>query len=230
MVADTLADAAEMLEKATDVDAAIATYIADTVAKHSRIIFNGNNYAEEWVVEAEKRGLPNLKDTPTALKQYATDKSIDLMTRHGILTKEEVLSRYEVMMDNYTKAINIEALTMLHIAKEQILPAVLRYEKSVFKGINEKKSLMPNMNLKEEEAFAAKLVSLSEKMFAEIAALEKTVADKDASDDFEAAANACTATIIPAMNTLRATADALEVIVDKKFWPIPDYTDLLFNV
>lgn len=230
MVADTLAEAAEMLEKATDVNAAIATYVADTVANHKRVIFNGNNYAEEWLEEAEKRGLPNLKDTPTALKQYVSDKSIGLMTRHGILTKEEVLSRYEVMMDNYTKAINIEALTMLHMAKEQILPAVLRYEKSVFKGINEKKALMPNMDLKEEEAFATKLVSLSEKMFADIAALEKAVADKDASEDFEAAANACTATVIPAMDTLRASADALEVIVDKKFWPIPDYTDLLFNV
>lgn len=230
MVADTLAEAATLLENATDLELAIATYIADMVAKHNRIIFNGNNYAEEWVVEAEKRGLLNLKDTPTALKRYVTDKSISLMTRHGILTKEEVISRYEVMMDNYTKAINIEALTMLHMAKEQILPAVLRFEKTVFKGINEKKTLMPDLILKEEEAFATKLVSLSEKMFADITALEKAVSEKDSCEDFEKAAKTCISAVIPAMNELRATADALEVIVDKKYWPIPDYTDLLFNV
>ncbi|HMM05454.1 MAG TPA: glutamine synthetase III [Clostridiales bacterium] len=230
MVAETLSEAALLLEKSPDIETAAATYIADTVAKHNRIIFNGNNYAAEWVAEAEKRGLSNRKDTPTALKQYVSEKSIHLMTKHGILTKEEVISRYEVMLDNYIKAINIEALTMLHMAKEQILPAVLRFEKTVFKGLNEKKTLMPGLVLKEEEAFAGKLVSLSEKMFADIAALEKAVTEKDGAKDSETAAKTCTTAVIPAMNGLRATADALEVIVDKSFWPIPDYTDLLFNV
>ena len=230
MVADILADAADVFEKAGDVDKAIDQYITDTLEEHGRIIFNGNNYAEEWVVEAAKRGLPNLKDTPSALKEYVSEKSIGLLTRQGILTKEEILSRYEVMLENYTKAINIEALTMLHIAKEQILPAVLRYEKSVFKGINEKKTCMPKLSLKAEEDFGTSLVVLSETMFKNIEALEKAVAKKDHAKSCEDAAKACVDTVIPAMNALRATADSLEAVVEKKFWPIPDYTDLLFNV
>ena len=230
MVADTLADVADKLESASDVNAAVDEYIASTVKNHQRIIFNGNNYAAEWLTEAEKRGLPNLPNTPAALKCYISEKCINLMTRHGILTKEEVVSRYEIMTENYAKAINIEARTMLNMAKEQILPAVLRYQKTVCDGYLAKKNCGIDLTTEAEETYIKDLTALSETMFNDIKALEKAVETKDSEDDFEKEAQDCVDLIIPAMGTLRKTADTLESIVDKSFWPIPDYTDLLFNV
>ena len=226
MVAESLRKLADRLESADDLDRAIDEYIKDIMDLHyNRIVFNGNNYSDEWKEEAARRGLPNLVNTPMARREFINEKNIDLLTRHGILTKEEMYSRSEINMENYAKTINIEALTMLEMAKEQILPAVLKYTKGVLKGLALKKDC--GIAAEEETKYAAKLSELSEKMFVKIKALEDTLEAKDTSD-IEAEAMYYADKVLPAMEELRAVSDELETMVDEKAWPIPTYTDLLF--
>ncbi|MEE0775737.1 MAG: glutamine synthetase III, partial [Bacillota bacterium] len=226
MVAESLRKLADKLETADDLDQAIDDYIKEVMDVHyNKIVFNGNNYSDDWKVEAERRGLPNLVNTPMARREFISDKNVSLLTRHGILTKEEMHSRYEINMENYAKTINIEALTMLDMAKEEILPAVLKYTKGVLKGIALKKDC--GIAAEEETKYATKLSELSETMFVKIKALEDILAAKDESD-IEAEAMYYADKVLPAMNELREVADNLETMVDKEAWPLPTYTDLLF--
>lgn len=229
MVAESLCNIADKLEKSDDIDKTIEEYVANTLHNHGRIIFNGNNYSEEWAEEAARRGLPNLKNTPLARREFINEKNIALLTKHGILTKEEMYSRYEINMENYTKTINIEALTMIDMAKREILPAVLKYSKSVFKSLALKKSSGLALDLTAEETYAATLSDETAKLFTQIKDLEAVLAEKDETD-IEATALYMADEVLPAMNELRSIADSLETMVPEKVWPFPTYTDLLFNV
>ena len=230
VIAEELEQFADKLDKATDINAAVIEIVKETMKNHKRIIFNGNNYSEEWVKEAERRGLHNLKTTVDAIPAFETEESIKLFEKHGIFTEAEVRSRCEILFENYAKTINIEALTMLDMAKKQILPAVLAYNKEVFNTLKVKQELGLNVSLEKEQAYATKLSNLTESLMNKIDELDKVVLDaKNAEEGFESA-KYYKDFVIEAMQTLRMVSDELETMVSSDKWPFPTYVDLLFYV
>ena len=230
VIAEELEQFADQLDKATDINAAVIEIVKETMKNHKRIIFNGNNYSEEWVKEAERRGLHNLKTTVDAIPAFETEESIKLFEKHGIFTEAEVRSRCEILFENYAKTINIEALTMLDMAKKEILPAVLAYNKEVFNTLKVKQELGLNVSLEKEQAYATKLSNLTESLMNKIDELDKVVLDaKNAEEGFESA-KYYKDFVIEAMQTLRMVSDELETMVSSDKWPFPTYVDLLFYV
>ena len=230
VIAEELEQFADQLDKATDINAAVLEIVKETMKNHKRIIFNGNNYSEEWVKEAERRGLHNLKTTVDAIPAFETEESIKLFEKHGIFTEAEVRSRCEILFENYAKTINIEALTMLDMAKKEILPAVLAYNKEVFNTLKVKQELGLNVSLEKEQAYATKLSNLTESLMSKIDELDKVVLDaKNTEEGFESA-RYYKDFVIEAMQTLRMVSDELETMVSSDKWPFPTYVDLLFYV
>ncbi len=227
IVAESLAQFADILEAADDTDKAINDLVVNTLMNHERIIFNGNGYSDEWIEEAERRGLPNLKTTVDAMPLFKSEKSINLFAKHGVFKPIETETRCEIMMEDYTKAIHIEMLTALEIAKQEILPACIEYTNDVVKGVASKESI--GISVPNEKAKAAKLASMTEDMLAKIDVLDAAAARVPDGDVFEQGVY-YKDVVLPAMADLRAVADALELIVSKKYWPFPTYTDLLYNV
>ncbi len=228
IVAEAFCEAADVLEKADDFDVAVHNLIKEYMSKHQRIIFNGNGYSDEWVVEAEKRGLPNIKSMVEAVETLTTDKSIKLFEKFGIFTKAELESREEVLYETYAKTINIEALTMIDMASKQIIPAVISYSKSLADTINAVKAAGGDAPVAKEQ-----LKAVCEKLSAMQSALKKLQeADATASAMSEGKAQAFyyKDTVKKAMEELRTPADELEMMVDKKVWPFPTYADLIFEV
>ena len=230
IVADVLADYADILEKADNFDAALAALLQKSVNENKRIVFNGNNYSEEWVEEAARRGLPNLKNTPEALAEFTSEKNVKLFARHNIFTPAEMDSRYEIHLDEYVKTINIEALTMLHLAKREISPAVLTYTKEVVDTLVAKKAIGTSIDVSGETALSEQLSQNFGGLIKAIAALEEALAGVENCDSAQAEANYYCGTVLPAMVALRTVADALEEIVAEKYWPFPTYEDILFYV
>ena len=230
IVADALSEFADRLEAAKDIDAEIMAIIKETATNHKRIIFNGNNYAEEWVAEAEKRGLPNYRTTVEALPAYIKDKNVELFVKHGIFTTTEVHSRYEIKMEAYCKTINIEALTMLEMAKREILPACIEYSDTVFGALATKKASGLPLNLAKEEAAAVRLSNLINSLIEKTEALEVALDETVKEEEILLLATSYKDKVIPAMNELRGVADELETIVSREYWPFPTYSDLLFNI
>ena len=228
-VADELMLFADELEKAEDFKTALAQLLQRTIHEHKRIIFNGDNYAAEWVTEAEKRGLLNLKTTPDALPYFVKPENIAMFSRHGVFTETEMKSRYEILMENYAKIINIEAQTMLDMASKDILPAALTNIAELTDTMLKKKEL--GLTAKAETALCGKISSLADSLAEKIDALEKAEcgAKSHAASAPEEAVYYRDA-VIPAMNELRAVADELEMCVAKKYWPFPTYGDILFSV
>ena len=230
VIAEELEQFADKLDNATDIHAAVLEIVKETMKNHKRIIFNGNNYSEEWLEEAKRRGLHNLKTTVDAIPAFETEESIKLFEKHGIFTEAEVRSRCEILFENYAKTINIEALTMLDMAKKQILPAVLDYNKEVFNTLKVKQELGLNVSLEKEQAYAVKLSNLTESFMNKIDELDKVVLDaKNAEEGFESA-KYYKDFVIEAMQTLRMVSDELETMVSSANWPFPTYVDLLFYV
>ncbi len=229
IVAESLRQFAQALEGAKDFTAALNELIVKELTDHKRIIFNGNNYAAEWVAEAEKRGLLNLTSTVAALPYFVKEKNIKLFTAHKVFSESEMHSRYEILMEGYVKVISIEAFTMLDIARKDILPAVLAYSKSVADTALSKKALIPSLSLNCEEALLLKLSVLTDSLSQKIEALADAMADNGA-PDLNTHATHSRDKLVPAMVELRAVADELETIVSKDFWPFPTYGDLLFNI
>ncbi len=188
MVAETLSIFADELETAADFDKAVDELIINTLKEHKRIIFNGNNYADEWKEEAARRGLPNLPNTPVALKEFISDKNIDLLTKHGILTESEIHSRYEIVMDDYCKILRIEAKTMLDMARQEILPAVLDYSSEILANLKLKKESGLNLTSSQEEKLAATMSNLAETLILAIEDLDTAVNESDQIESFEAKA------------------------------------------
>lgn len=226
IVAQTLTEIAETLEGSEDISKSALDLAIKIFKDHKRVLFNGNGYSEEWVKEAEKRGLYNLRTTPDAMPHFVTKKSIDLFTKQGVFTEVEVVSRGEIMMEEYNKTRHIEMLTMLEMAKQEILPACLKYTKFVTDDLISKKSI--GIDAPRETEKAKTLTSLTETLMERIDALEATT-DVPKLDAYGVGMY-YKDTVLPAMDALRETADTLETIVAKDYWPIPTYTDLLYLV
>ena len=227
IVAEAFCEAADILEKSDDFDKDVHELIKKYMTEHKRIVFNGNGYSDEWVAEAERRGLPNIKSMVDAASALTTDKSVALFEKFGIFTKAELESREEITYETYTKYINIEALTMISMASKQILPAVISYTTELASSIASVEAVGCDASVQKE-----RLEKVTAGLKAMNTALEKLIADQAAG---EKECPKCTAvyyhdTIMADMAALRAPADRLEMLVDKDFWPIPTYGDLLFEV
>ncbi len=229
IVADTLGECADELEGCEDVKAKALEIAINIFKNHDRVIFNGNGYSDEWVEEAERRGLHNLKTTPEAMPLFKSELSLALFEKHGVFSRTETSTRTDIMMEDYDKSLNIEALTMLDMARQEILPACLKYSKFVIENVIDKRAI--GIEPKKETELANKLNDLTEDLIIRIQELESVVSKTpDLNVDPFACGKYYVDTVIPVMNSLRKTADKLETIVAKDYWPFPTYTDLLYHV
>ena len=228
IVANSLSEFADVLEKADDFNSALHDLLVENIKKHKRVIFNGNGYGAEWLVEAEKRGLPNLKTTVDAIPALTAKKNVDVFTKFGVYSEVELHARQEINYENYSKIINIEALTTSDMAKTEILPAVMKFAKDVCDMAASKKALgiEPAVELEMAGKVNTLTISLNEKIDALNAAIVKA---QGVSDYAEQAKVYCNEVFV-AMQSLRAVADELETIVGEEYWPFPTYDELLFNV
>ena len=223
-VADVLEQFADKLEMSKNFKVDLADLIKTTLKNHRRIIFNGNNYSNEWINEAEKRGLSNLTDTVSALPKFTLYG--DVFKKHGIFTESEMQSRYIILMDSYCKQINIEALTMIDLVKTQIIPACIAYQNELAQLVMIKKG---SYDTTLESHLLGDISGLSRDLLGRLEILEDLI-KAEMPDDVLPQAELCSGQIIPAMNELRETADRLETIIAKKYWPLPSYADLLYSV
>lgn len=228
IVAESFCEAADRLEKADNLEDAIHDLIKEYLTKHRRIIFNGNGYADEWVEEAEKRGLPNIKSMIEAAQTITTDKAVKLFEKFGIFTKVELESREEIIYETYAKTINIEALTMIDMAGKQIIPAVVKYTKAIADTVNAVKDAGADASMQTEllKTVSAKLASMQ----SALSKLKKLEEEASAMEDVKAQAFFYKDIVRAAMEELRVPADELEMIVDKNIWPIPTYGELMFEI
>lgn len=230
MVADVLQDFADELEQADDFDSAVDVLIKKTVTEHQRIIFNGDGYSNEWVEEAERRGLPNIKSMVEAIPYLATDKSVNLFERQNVMTKAELESRVEINYENYSKTINIEAKTMIDMAGKQFIPSVIKYTTSLADSITKVQTACPDADVSVQTELLKKTSTLLASAQKALATLEKAVDEADTKEEGKEQALFFREVVFADMETLRAPIDELEMIVDKTYWPVPTYGDLLFEV
>ena len=229
-VAKELKGYADELEGAEDFTSAVIALVKRTIRDHRRVIFNGNGYTAEWEEEAAKRGLPNKKNTPAALPALIEPKNIDLMEEFGVLTKVEMESRYEVEMEHYSKIINIEALTMLEMARKQLLPAVNSYMSELANTAASKLAVSENISVRSETKTLTKLSADADAMSDAVDTLQDAV---DASKALPTEAEKAVAfhdNVLPAMDALRAAADDAETICGEDYWPLPSYSKMLYYV
>ena len=230
IVAESLDYISDYIEGKDDIDKALNEVLKKILKEHKAIIFNGNNYAPEWVEEAESRGLLNLKSSAEALPHYTDEKNIKLFEKHGVYTKLELESRKEILLEKYCQTINIEALTMLEMVKKDIIPAICNYSKDLTEGALAKKNLSSDIDVSLETSLISKISSLSACLSKKTAELDKVLLDAKDIEDSEELAKFYHDTVLSQMNEVRAIADELETIVGKGYWPFPTYTDLLFSV
>ncbi|WP_195986380.1 glutamine synthetase III [Clostridium sp. D53t1_180928_C8] len=230
IVAEELKQFADILEKSSNFDEDLNTLIKDTIRDHKRIIFNGNNYSDAWVEEAEKRGLLNLKTTPDALPYFIHTKNIELFTKHHVFSESELYSRYEILMENYCKTIHIEALTMIDMVKKYIIPSVLSYQGEIAKIANSKKQLNPNLKCELEEKLLSNLSRLGNYLYAKLDTLETSVLNAKTHSDLLESAKYYRESIFINMQHLRGIVDELETLIGKDHWSLPTYCELLFSV
>ena len=230
-VAESLKIYADRLENVDDFETALHDMIKKTIKDHKRIIFNGNGYDDAWIKEAtEERGLLNLRTTPDAMPAMIADKNVKMLTAHKIFSPAELHSRYEILLENYSKTVNIEALTMVDMARKEILPAVEGYTKSLAETLAAKKAAVVGLPCKYETATITKLSELSDEIADATADLDGEIAKFQAIEDVTEAANDIRDVILGKMDALRAVCDEAETITAKEFWPFPTYSDLLFSV
>lgn len=230
IVAEELSVFADVLEQAEDFGVTLQELIRATIAEHKRIIFNGNNYAPEWVEEAQRRGLLNLRTTADALPYFVADKNVKLFTRHGIFTEAELHSRYEILMENYAKKLRIEALTMTDMARRQILPAVTAYTRELTASALEKKRLSPDIACDYEEGTAKKLSACAGTLYHAVEQLQEDLAGAETRGDAAEQALFYKDTVLTDMAAVRAAADEAESLTAGEAWPFPTYADLLYGV
>ncbi len=228
IVADELRQFADELEGAKDFNEALHELVARTIKEHKRIIFNGNNYTEEWTKEAKKRGLLNLRNSAEALPYFASKKNIELFERNDVFTEREVRSRTEIMLENYSKVLTIEALTMIEMGKKDIFPAVNTYISDLCAAVSAKSSM--GASCEAEKELIKKLSASNEAMYFKIGEIEQLLVEVKGITDVEKAARFFADKIIPVMQEMRAYADDMEVNTAKKYWPFPTYGDILFSV
>lgn len=229
-VAEELKYFAEELEKARDFESELHDLIKDTIIKHKRIIFNGNGYDNSWVEEAERRGLANLKTTPDALKHLMDTKNVLLFTGHRIFSKEELAARYDIMMENYCKVINIEALTMLDMARKDILPAMSDYCKELAETISAKKTVCQDIDCSYEQESLSNLSSLVSAMYKQVNKLDEDLIKIKSTEDVTEMGDYYKNTILSDMTAIRISSDMMETVASAEKWPYPSYGELLFGV
>ena len=230
-VAESLRQFAERLEGSADFNEELHDLIQETIRDHKRIIFNGNGYDDAWVAEAQKRGLLNLKTTPDCLPYFIKEKNIHLFEEHKVFSETEIRARYEILLENYSKVLNIEALTMLDMANKDLLPAYTSYTKQLADAVASKKAAVPDADCSYEQERISRISSLCADMYRKTEALEKTLlglVSKDC-DELERA-KYYRNQVFGAMTELRIVADEIESITDRKCYPYPNYGDLLFGV
>lgn len=230
IVAEELSQFADILENSSNFDEDLNTLIKNTIKSHNKIIFNGNNYSNDWVKEAEKRGLLNLKTTPDALPSFVNSKNVELFTKHHVLSETELYSRYEILLDNYSKTIHIEALTMIDLAKKEIIPAILGYQGEIAEIANNKKKLSSSIQCCLEENILNKISTLGNSLYSKLEDLEKSVLDAKLHTEALDLAKYYRESVFMNMQQLRAVVDELETLVSKKYWTLPSYGELLFSV
>ncbi|MGN0642221.1 MAG: glutamine synthetase type III, partial [Huintestinicola sp.] len=228
IVANSLKEFADRLEKADDFSAELNKLLVETVKKHKRIIFNGNGYDASWVEEAARRGLPNYVSTVDAVPHYTDDKNVKMFEMFKIYTKTELESRTEIILENYSKILNIEALTMLDMAKKQILPTAIEYGKLLSDTVNSKKAAGVSADL--EKKMADKISGITVSISDAIDELDAKLIGAADAGDVTATAKYYRNVVFTSMQSLRAVADELETITPEKMWPFPTYGDLLFRV
>ena len=228
IVAEAFCEAADRLEQAEDFEQAVHDLIKEYMTAHQRIIFNGNGYSDEWVAEAEKRGLPNIKSMVEAVETLTTDKSVQLFERFGIFTRAELESRAEILYETYSKTINIEALTMIDMASKEILPAVIKYTKTLAETVLAVKEAGVNASV--QAGVLSEVSGLLAKASAALEILKKADAKAAAMPEGREQAFYYKDAVKSAMEALREPIDALEMLVDESAWPIPSYAELMFEV
>ena len=230
-VAESLSQFADALEQSADFNGTLHDLIRSTIKKHRRIIFNGNGYDEKWVAEAEKRGLLNLRTTPDCLPYFIKEKNVDLFTRHKVFSETEIRARYEILLENYSKILNIEAVTMLDMANKDLLPAYSAYARQLSETVNAKKAADPDVDCTFETERLRQVSALCGDMYRKTQALEDTLLNLVQKDFGELErAQYYQGTVFHAMTELRIVADELESVTDRSFYPYPNYGDLLFGV
>lgn len=229
-VAEELSEFADELEKAEDFEAAVKELIKRTYSEHKRIVFNGDNYSDEWTKEAEKRGLLNLRTMPDALPYYVSEKNLKLFTKNNVYTEREMYSRYEIQLEEYSKVINIEALTMLDMAKKDIFPAVSGYVHELTDAVNSKKALSADIPCDAEMDLITSLSTLLCSFAKKIAALEQSLIKVKDITSPQAVADFYKEEVFAAMQELRAVGDEMEIATSSEYWPYPSYGELLFGV
>lgn len=231
IVAEALCQFADELEKADDVKSAMDALIRDTIKKHKRIIFSGNNYSEEWVKEAEKRGLLNLKSTPEAIPYLIDKKNIELFTKHAVYNEAELEARCEILLETYVKTVNIEALTMVDMIKKDIIPAVSAYTEDISNAALSKKAFVKSIDTSLEESLVLKLSELNSKLYRATEKIENAINN---SSEFEGNIMGLSKyyreKVFEAMCDAREIVDELEINTSREYWPYPTYADLLFSV
>lgn len=229
-VAKSLHDYADELEGAEDFESAVIALIKRTIHDHRRVIFNGDGYTEAWEKEAERRGLPNAKYTPLAMKALLADKNIRLMEQFGVLTKTEMHSRYEVEIEHYSKVINIEALTMLEMLRKQIMPAVAGYSSAVASAAAAKQAVSDKLSVRSETKLLEKLSAGADELSDAIDELQEAVDQATAESDEPAKSYLYHDAVLPAMEKARKVSDTLERICSEDYWPLPSYSRMLYYV
>ena len=228
IVAEAFADACDILEKADDFDLAVHDLIKEYMVESDKVVFNGNGYSDEWVAEAERRGLPNIKSMVESIPAITTDKAVALFERFSVFTKAELESRAEIEYEAYAKAVNIEARTMIDMASKQFIPAVMKYTKQLADTVIAVKEAGVDAEV-QSEALAEVSVLLKETKEA-LATLKKVTEEAAEKEEGEVQATYYHSEVVPAMEALRVPVDKLEMIVDKEAWPMPSYGDLIFEV
>ena len=229
-VAKSLHDYADELEGAEDFESAVIALIKRTIHDHRRVIFNGDGYTEAWEKEAERRGLPNAKYTPLAMKALLADKNIRLMEQFGVLTKTEMHSRYEVEVEHYSKVINIEALTMLEMLRKQVMPAVAGYSSEVASAAAAKQAVSDKLSVRSETKLLEKLSAGADELSDAIDELQEAVDQATAESDEPAKSYLYHDAVLPAMEKARKASDTLERICSEDYWPLPSYSRMLYYV
>lgn len=230
IVAEVLCDMANELKEAEDFSMAVHDLIKNTIASHYRIIFNGDGYSEDWVKEAERRGLPNIQSMVDAIPALVSRQSIELFEKHGVFTQAELESRAEVMYESYSKTVHIEALTMIDMAKKQIVPAVIQYQNGLANSVNAIKAASPDVDNSVQISLMRDISINLKATYQALGELEKVTREAEKIGMGQEQARFYHDTVCKVMLDLREPADRLEMLVAKSAWPFPSYGDMIFEV
>ena len=230
IVAEAFSDACDVLEKAEDFDMAVHDLIKKYASEHQRIVFNGNGYSEEWVEEAKRRGLPNIRTMVDSIPVLTEEKTVHLFEKFSVFTRAELESRAEIQYETYSKAINIEARSMIDIASKHIIPAVLQYTTALATSINQIREACTEANISVQIELLKECSSLLAATKAALKELTEVTENASSKEEGRERAVYIQDVVVPAMEALRRPVDKLEMLVAKYMWPMPSYGDLLFEV